>query len=289
MIATNLQVRPATREDYQALSSLIFFETHAHRHLDWRMPLDWLGSPYFWVLEDERRALAALACPPDPPEVAWIRLFVHAGSFSPGWAWPALWESARQTVAERGGAQVAGIVRQGWFQQSLRESGFTRLPSIVLLEWRGRPALLPTLPPGIRLRPMTAADLPEAARVDADAFGPFWKNSPEALTQAFSLRASAAVIEQDGLLLAYQLSTSSSAGAHLARLAVRREAQGRGLGRALVSDLIYQMRNRNVDRLTVNTQADNVASLALYQRLGFIRTGEEYPVFCFDVEASPGG
>jgi ribosomal protein S18 acetylase RimI-like enzyme len=90
-------------------------------------------------------------------------------------------------------------------------------------------------------------------------------------------------------VVGYQISTGSSAGAHLARLAVRKDAQGLGLGRALVGDLVHQMRKRNVDLITVNTQADNSASLALYQQLGFIRTGEEFPVLRFDVEAFPGG
>ncbi|MEW5938966.1 MAG: GNAT family N-acetyltransferase [Chloroflexota bacterium] len=287
MIDLHLQVRPAAREDYQALSSLIFFETHAHRHLDWRMPLDWLGSPYFWVLEDDRRALAALACPPDPPGVAWIRLFVHSGAAPPGWAWPALWESARRDMAALGGAQVAAIVRQDWFRRVLLESGFQPMQPIVMLEWRGRPVMPPALAPGFRLRPMTSADLPEAARVDAESFGPFWMNSLDALTRAFSMRTSAALAEDpQGRVAAYQISTANASGAHLARLGVRKEAQGRGLGRALVADLIRQMRGRNVERLTVNTQADNAASLALYQGLGFVRTGEEFPVVRFDVGGS---
>jgi len=289
MINIQLQVRPAGQQDYQALSSLIFFETHAHRHLDWRMPLDWLGSPYFWVLEDEQRILAALACPPDPPGVAWIRLFVHGGAVTPGWAWPALWEYARRDIANMGGAQVAAIVRQEWFRRTLLESGFQPMPSIVMLEWLGRPALPPALSNGFRLRPITHADLPEVARVDAEAFGAFWANSLDALTRAFSIKTSAMVVEDaQGHATAYQISTANAAGAHLARLAVRPEAQGRGLGRALVADLILQMRGRGIERLTVNTQANNSASLALYQKLGFIRTGEDFPVIRFDVGGSYG-
>jgi ribosomal protein S18 acetylase RimI-like enzyme len=70
---------------------------------------------------------------------------------------------------------------------------------------------------------------------------------------------------------------------HLARLAVRNEAQGRGVGSALVRDLIQRLISKNRQRITVNTQADNAASLALYQKLGFVRTGEQYPVFISQV------
>jgi len=39
------------------------------------------------------------------------------------------------------------------------------------------------------------------------------------------------------------------------------------------------MRRRGADLITVNTQNNNHSSLALYQKMGFFRTGEEYPVF----------
>jgi ribosomal protein S18 acetylase RimI-like enzyme len=289
MIELQLQVRTADRQDHQALSSLMFFETHAHRHLDWRMPLDWLGSPYFWVIEENQRLLAALACPPDPQGVFWIRLFVHSGSVPAGWAWPSLWETAHREIAACGGGVTGAIVRQDWLQRLLLQSGFSQPESIVMLEWRGRPVLRSALANGYRLRPMTRADLPAVAQVDADSFGPFWHNSLDALERALSVSISAQVAENQGRLAAYQISTGSSAGAHLARLAVRKEAQGSGLGAALVSDLILQMRSRNIERLSVNTQSDNAASLALYQRLGFVRTGEEFPVFRFVVDGSSGG
>ena len=35
------QIRPASPSDQQKIADLIFFESHVHRHLDWRTPLDW--------------------------------------------------------------------------------------------------------------------------------------------------------------------------------------------------------------------------------------------------------
>lgn len=289
MIATNLQVRTAGMQDHQSLSNLIFYDSRAHRHLDWRPPLDWLGSPYFWVLEENARPLAALACPPDPARVAWIRLFIHNGSVDAGGAWSALWAAARDEIARRGGATAGAIVSQIWFRRWLVESGFEQPQSIVLLEWRGRPVLPPALKNDYRLRPMTAADLPAVAELDAQAFGPFWHNSLETLRRAFSVAAVATLIESEGGVVAYQLSTGNPLGAHLARLAVRNEAQGRGLGEALVADLIQKMRGRNAERITVNTQNDNYASLALYRKMGFLRTGEEFPVYRYEVGGTTGG
>jgi ribosomal protein S18 acetylase RimI-like enzyme len=51
------------------------------------------------------------------------------------------------------------------------------------------------------------------------------------------------------------------------------------IGSALVADVLSQFARRGAHTLTVNTQQDNLASLALYEKVGFIRTGEEYPVY----------
>lgn len=284
MIGLAFQVRPAHEGDRQAISNLIFLHNHAHRHLDWRPPLDWLGSPYFWVMEENGRLLAALACPPDPPGAAWVRLFAFGGPVSALEAWSALWDLARREIARRGGAQAAVIAAQGWMRGLMERVNFDRLASIVALEWRGRPALPASLPRGVALRAMTESDLPALERVDAEAFAPLWRLSLESLRRAFSQAVYATVIEKGGEPLGYQLSTGKPHGIHLARLAVRKEAQGFGLGAALTADLIVQARRRGAGLITVNTQADNPSSLALYRKFGFVRTGEEYAVFRYCVD-----
>lgn len=283
MIGLNLQVRPAGLQDRQLISNLIFFQNHAHRHLDWRHPLDWLGSPYFWLIEENGRALAVLACPPDPPGIAWMRLFAFSGQLSALDAWSLLWDKARPEIARLGGAQVAVIAMHVWMRELLGRADFAHLQNIVMLEWRGRPVMGPSLPTGVTLRPATEADLPIVEQVDADAFDPLWHISIDNLRRAFSQSVYTTVVESQGRVLGYQLSTGKVDGAHLARLAVRRDAQGFGLGAALVSDLILRLRRQGANLITVNTQNDNHASLTLYQKMGFIRTGEEYPVFRYFV------
>jgi ribosomal protein S18 acetylase RimI-like enzyme len=48
-------------------------------------------------------------------------------------------------------------------------------------------------------------------------------------------------------------------------------------------DLFRYITYAGISRLSVNTQSDNQASLSLYQSTGFVRTGEAYPVYTFDV------
>src|SRR5512138_679858 len=105
--AAGRQMRSAVLSDQQKIADLIFFESHVHRHLDWRTPLDWLGSSPFWVLEEGRHIVAALACAPDPDSIAWVRVFAYATAAGPEAAWPPLWAAARAELARMGGATVA--------------------------------------------------------------------------------------------------------------------------------------------------------------------------------------
>lgn len=295
MIATDLAVRPATRADQHQIAELMDFEEHLHRHLDWRAPLDWLGWPHYWVMEDRGRILAALACPQDPPQVAWIRLFVHSILLTPAEAWTPLWETAREAIAsipatldlDRESPQgasvvtVAAIAVKPWFRTLLETSGFVLHQNIVLLEWQGSLVNWDhrSRQDGLQVRRMARQDLPEVAALDADAFDLLWRNSQEALQKAFSQALYATVAVLDGRIRGYQISTGNISGGHLGRLAVWRDVQGHGIGRTLVSDLQAWLQARHLDRLTVNTQADNAASLILYQRMGFIKTGDVFPVY----------
>jgi ribosomal protein S18 acetylase RimI-like enzyme len=283
MVAVNLQVRRAVPADHQQIANLMFFETHVHRHLDWRAPLDWLGSPYYWVLEEQGEVIAALACPQDPPGVAWIRLFTCASPVDATSAWYALWGEARREVPVQGRATIAAIAIQPWFEDMLVDSGFIFSQNIIMLTWDDAPLSERPLPSGVRLRSMLPADLPAVVEVDAAAFEPLWRNSLDALQKALGQASYATVAESSRGLVGYQLSTGSPTGAHLARLAVRPEAQGTGLGSALVNDLLRHMKQSGRPHVTVNTQSDNFASQALYQRLGFILTGEQFPVFIYPV------
>ena len=282
----NTLVRPADSKDHGQLSNLIFFETRLHRHLDWRSPLEWLGDPFYWALDEGGHISAALACPMEAKAIAWVRLFVYAGSWSAGNAWNLLWSTAREEMARAGGATVAAIAVQPWFQNVLAESGFENRQQIVLLEWRYQPWAGKEAN-GVRIRKMTEADLPEVERIDAASFHPLWQNPLETLHKAFMQSLFTTVAEADRGIAGYQLTTGSGGRAHLARLAVDPTVQGRGIGTALVSDLFTRLTQNGIGKLSVNTQSDNLPSLNLYQKMGFVRTGEGYPVFAFDVPAYP--
>lgn len=286
MIEVSLQVRSAVPQDQHQIANLMFFESHVHRHLDWHAPLEWLGSPYYWVVEDSGRVVAALACPQNPAGVAWVRLFAHSRQLSLDDAWNVLWSTAQKNIGQQGGATVALIAMQQWLSDLLIRNNFTHYQDILMLEWKDSP-IPESLPvDGVKVRAMQTDDLPAVAKLDANAFMPLWQNPLTALKKALPQATVATVAEDARGLTGYQISTANPFGAHLARLAVRPEAQQRGLGSLMVTDLLQRLNRKGVARLTVNTQSDNLASLALYRKMGFILTGENFPVYAFSVPSS---
>jgi ribosomal protein S18 acetylase RimI-like enzyme len=287
MIKAETLVRPALPKDHQEIANLMFFERHVHRHLDWRTPLDWLGQPFFWVLEHRGKVAAALACPQEQPQIAWIRLFTHTRPFTAAAAWQALWQVAREAISlHRQEVTVAAICLHHWLEPLLAESGFNNSNQVISMEWKRTEAVQSVIAPGLRLRTMRHDDLPRVAAVDAAAFEPIWQNSLSLLHQAYPQAMIATVAEAGTDLIGYQLSTRSPFGAHLARLAVHPQAQRQGVASALIHDLTRRLQERQMGQLTVNTQDENFASQALYHQCGFVKTGEAHPVYTLNLSAN---
>ncbi|MBN2547877.1 MAG: GNAT family N-acetyltransferase [Anaerolineales bacterium] len=280
-----LAVRTATPEDIQSLANLIHFDSFVHRHLDYRPPLSWVGERPFPLLCHDGEIVAALACPTDPPHVAWIHLFAASYQITPDRAWDRLWTAGLEQLAEDSIVScAAAIPLHEWFEKLLKKSRFERTHAIVMLRWNhGAPLPKAYLPTGAILRPMTPEDLPEVQVVDKTAFVPVWQNSLVCLEYALRQAAVATVVALGEHVVAYQISTATPMGGHLARLAVLPELQGQGIGYALVRDLLAAFEQSGAQTVTVNTQQKNEPSLAIYRKAGFQLTGEQYPIYQLEI------
>ena len=277
-----LTVRLAGKSDYSLLANAIRAAQYGHRHLDWRDTLDWLGCQPFLILERNKEVVAILSCPADSTQIAWIRSFVIVtGLLKPLDCWKILFSEALKMNEVKPPIAYVALGLQDWFDDVVLKYNFHLHQRIVILEWNGFLPQKHDLPQDCLLREMNRADLPEVQWVDEKAFDPIWQNSMSDLELAFTQSPYAAVIECQQRVIGYQICTSTSFGAHLARLAVLPESQRKHLGYALVQDLQAHYKRLGTGMLTVNTQNNNHASLALYRKMGFFQTGESFPVFIY--------
>ena len=275
----DLIVRPADIRDLAPLTILLQRKSFIHRHLGWQSPLDWLGLQPFLILENKTRILAALACPPDEDGITWLQLFVTAPGFSNFQAWKLLWPNAKRVLgSSRNVTTVNSLVIHPEMERLLKKAGFVEIYQVVVLVWDISHASWPPINQQGSIRLMQKDDLEDVYKVDQLAFDDIWRNSLSQLKAAYGEAFSATVIELNGMVQGYQISTATTQGGHLARLAVNPEHQTRGLGSLLVADLLDRFQERGIVEVTVNTQSVNIKSLDLYQKFGFQLQDDRYSV-----------
>ncbi len=273
-----MHIRKVRQTDRRQINNLVRIGSHVHRHFDWFEPVELIDHQPFYVAEWKYKLMAALACPPDPERVAWIRFFAVVQEVLKRDAYKILWAKAYEYFRSTD-CIVAAIPIQEWFQEILAEEEFEHIVDVVTLQWEQKSLLNPQKKNKYRLKDMQYQDIPEIQKVDEAAFELIWRNSQELLAFALSKSAIATVVEYSNKIIGYQISTAISSGGHLARLAVLPEWQGSGVGFELVRDLLERFQKWGTLRVTVNTQSNNLPSLALYKKVGFQPTDEIYPVY----------
>jgi ribosomal protein S18 acetylase RimI-like enzyme len=163
-------------------------------------------------------------------------------------------------------------------------TGFVQIDSLLLLQRDltvdlapdSARAESPSRTPRIRRGPtrrLTDARMREAVEVDERAFGKRWSNDATSLAgirEATPSHRNRMIVER-GTLRGFAMSGRAGSRGYIQRLAVAPESQRCGFGRTLVLDALVWMRRHRVDKVLVNTAADNVAALALYESFGFRR------------------
>jgi ribosomal-protein-alanine N-acetyltransferase len=271
-------VRPAVEADHDSITDLISTSRWKHEHLDWADTLGLVRQQPLLTAFEGTRLVGVMGFPPDPPEVAWLRLFAVARDHSPRAVWDSMWPQAAALAAQMGIDELAALDIGGWLHPILQRSGFIRTNEVMFMEWHASTTVA-SAPEIEGLRRIEEEDLEGLAILDRRAFGPIWQHSRNVLSLALRQASLASVVERDGQFIAYQISTSSIYGAHLARLAVDPAWQNRGIGTELVLEVLRQFALRGLTRVTLNTQVDNERSLRLYRRLGFSETGQRFPVY----------
>jgi GNAT superfamily N-acetyltransferase len=261
-----LNIRTVINSDRSRVANLIHFGTYVHQHLDWRSPLEWIGRQPYLGIENSEGFMATLACPQEIPEITWIRLFAVRSNNKVDKVWRALWDAACDELSQKGKIQIAALSMQNWFTDILEKSKFIHTDNVIVLKYEKNTVIqLPYLK-SIVIRHMLPEDFPFVLGIDGSAFKAEWRNSLEEMELAYQLSSYATIAEMNHDIVGYQYSTSSGMGGHLARLAVRDNMQGQGIGYSLVHDVVRHFRQQGVMNLSVNTQQSNIASLGLYSK-----------------------
>lgn len=273
-------IRQATKQDSRVIANLVTDAQLLHRHLDWTPLLDWVDKFPFLLTENDNNLQGLLACPPDPPDILWIKCFACLYKKDSQITFQTLLEHVTQAENLQAKTLYA-IGLQDWFIQLLKDNHFHEFQDVVVLlhDQKSSP---PQLHTQAFIRPMEMADLQAVVELDKAAFEPMWGLSVESLRSAYLQSEHSSVAEQDNKIIAYELSTANNFSAHLARVAVNPEYQRTHLGSHLIYEMIGYFHSHGIQTITVNTQSNNSASLELYRKTGFHPTDEVYPIFRLD-------
>ena len=114
---------------------------------------------------------------------------------------------------------------------------------------------------------LNAADLPRAWQIETRAHAFPWSEQTFASNQG--ARYLNLQLSVDGEMAAFAITQIVLDEATLFNIAVDPAFQRRGLGRALLEQVIDEVEKRGVVTLWLEVRASNVAAIALYESLGF--------------------
>jgi ribosomal protein S18 acetylase RimI-like enzyme len=284
MAGENL-VREADDSDANDIENFLKKNLVIHRHLDWRLPIEWLGHSPFLMLEKNQKLQALLVCPPDPKHIYWIRILASLFTIPIEESYHILFPIALEKIrSEDKNASIASIAYQEWMKSLLSKNGWEICQQVVQLRWNRRKSenLDKNNIEDIIIRSMRIPDIPSVASIDRACFDLLWQHSEDALHRAYKHSTYCTVAEKGGILIGYQITTLQQNRAHIARLAVLPEYQRCHIGYCLVADVIKEFRKPWTREISVNTQQDNYKSLGLYKKIGFEMTDESFPIFLYN-------
>lgn len=291
-------VRIAKKSDAPAITRLLNGTRFTHYHVDWWVPVDWLGDAGFVVVQKETEAaqppsllmprdemLACLAVTADPPPAAWVRLTAVSPHLDPHDTLINMFAPVVEHLQKTAVTEVGWLVLNPWPLPVLPELGFTEFSGIETYTKNNLD--LPSMKsvPELRIRSVVERDFEGLAALETAVFEPLWRFSKETLRLARRDAVSFDVAYLGDRLVGYQISSGGRFGAHLVRLTIAPDLQGYGIGTAIFAHAIKEYERRGYQHITLNTQVDNDASHRLYKKFGFSPSGEQMPLWVMEIKS----
>jgi ribosomal-protein-alanine N-acetyltransferase len=117
---------------------------------------------------------------------------------------------------------------------------------------------------------MTIEDVPDVTEIENTVFADPW--TPESFLAEIERKPDVGfpvVVHDRGGVCAYAVVWFIVDELHIGNIAVRPDAQGRGIGRALLTALLGEARRRGMVKATLEVRPSNSRARALYEGYGF--------------------
>jgi len=256
----------------------------AFEHLDWLPSQSRLNEESTFCLIDDDEIQAVLSVAPENRNFGWLRFFFAQRDGNHNANFEQLINHAKNWLKNQQITDLYSLATNEWIERLLIKNGFQLNNQIVSLSSQELTVKAQTFPENLQIRPMRLDDIPELESLDELCFRPPWQLNQSSLEKSYIKGTNSSVVSQAGRLVSYQITDNVFDHLHLARIAVHPDLQGKGIARQLMADMINYFKDYAIQTYSVNTQADNLASLRLYHSFGFKEEGRPTPVYLFELD-----
>jgi ribosomal-protein-alanine N-acetyltransferase len=251
------------------------------QHLDWESIPDQIrtGKMYLCYLNNELAGILSISG--IHPNNQWIKIFAVRNETQKYTLWNKLVLAA---LDQDQTGHFYTIAYWDWFRRLVNQAdGFSPFVDIVTLE-NTAPSrnVKPYTSEPHHIRPITEDDIEEIYSIDQNAFAAPWQLDIQNLLSAIRQSKIASMVLVNDKVAGYLLCDQHNLTAHLSRIAVSPDYARKNLGSDLIHSLFREITKLGVITISVNTQANNVASLNLYRKFGFSPTGESISTYRYD-------
>ena len=247
-----------------------------------------LSSGFSTITLDGAEAVGFLGLSPRAPATERGELWVDVAlvAVASDYSAPAILRRLLTAAAQRfDGRRPVGLLcltAQDWLAKVLLDVGFREIDRVLSYARPDR-ALLHDASDVVELHLAGASDAQTILGLNAAAFEPLWRYDERTILGWLLAADHAVLATRQGAPLGFAITTLSATDgyAQLIRIAMHPAAQGRGVGRQLVTDAIAYGRAVGASGVSLNTQASNAVARHLYEELGFRFTGGSLPVMVY--------
>lgn len=279
--ATTLTVLPYERRFRSQVIDLVSSTYRRHNQFDWYSFDEWLDSGVgITQLAWRNGHLAGVMSASQPLNAtAWIRAICLSETAKEAEVIATLWQSMRLILRDKGVVSCWLAALEPWVEAHTAQMGMTRSEMLISMRRESGLALPPAPEVNITLEVGSLDSIAALTAIDHAAFVPPFQLSHPDIRRAYRISTTCTVAKVGDETVGFQISSRHGKVGHLARLAVLPAYQGRGIGAALVREMIAAFLRRQVEVMTVNTQLSNTRSQVLYHAYGFERNRYDTPMF----------